>query len=99
MALHRLHWLLWGLCATLLTACQSQPAAEPAPATVAPMTETAVVTPVGVPPATLVATPVAAAATATPVVDWTTVAGVEGDLYVLGNPNAPVRLIDYSDFL
>lgn len=37
------------------------------------------------------------AATAT--VDWLSTASIEGDYYVLGNPNAPVRLIDYSDFL
>ena len=33
------------------------------------------------------------------VVDWLQVAGKEGDLYVLGNPNAPIRMVDYSDFL
>jgi hypothetical protein len=32
-------------------------------------------------------------------VDWTMHAFREGDYYVLGNPDAPVRLIDYSDFL
>ncbi|MEZ4678979.1 MAG: hypothetical protein R2932_32665 [Caldilineaceae bacterium] len=32
-------------------------------------------------------------------VDWLTQASKEGDLYVLGNANAPIRLIDYSDFL
>ncbi len=32
-------------------------------------------------------------------VDWLQVASKEGDLYVLGNPNAPIRLVDYSDFL
>ena len=32
-------------------------------------------------------------------VDWTTTASVDGDYYVLGNPNAPIRLIDFSDFL
>lgn len=32
-------------------------------------------------------------------VDWTSTASIEGDYYVRGNPNAPIRLIDYSDFL
>lgn len=31
--------------------------------------------------------------------DYTQVASVEGDLYILGNPDAPVLLIDFSDFL
>jgi hypothetical protein len=31
--------------------------------------------------------------------DWSQVAGQEGDLYLLGNPDAPIRIIDYSDFL
>ncbi len=34
-----------------------------------------------------------------PSVDWTTVATIEGDYYILGNPAAPIRLIDYGDFL
>lgn len=31
--------------------------------------------------------------------DWLTTVTVEDGLYILGNPNAPIRLIDYSDFL
>ena len=31
--------------------------------------------------------------------DWLNTASVEGDYYILGNPAAPVRLTDYSDFL
>lgn len=31
--------------------------------------------------------------------DWANTVTVEGDYYVLGNPAASVRLIDYSDFL
>jgi len=31
--------------------------------------------------------------------DWLTTVTVDGDYYVLGNPAAPVRLLDYSDFL
>lgn len=30
--------------------------------------------------------------------DWTQTVTVEGDFYVLGNPAAPVRLVDFSDF-
>lgn len=32
-------------------------------------------------------------------IDWLTQATADGSFYLLGNPNAPVRLIDYSDFL
>ncbi len=31
--------------------------------------------------------------------DWTQTASIEGDFYVLGNPAAPIRLVDFSDFL
>ena len=31
--------------------------------------------------------------------DWTQTAGIDGDYYVLGNPAAPIRLIDFSDFM
>ncbi|GEM_PF-1442073 len=31
--------------------------------------------------------------------DWSRNAWLDGDLYVLGNPEAPIRLVDYSDFL
>ena len=31
--------------------------------------------------------------------DWTQVATLEGDLYILGNPAAPIRLVDFSDFM
>lgn len=31
--------------------------------------------------------------------DWTQTVTQEGDYWVLGNPAAPVRMIDYSDFL
>ena len=38
-------------------------------------------------------------APATEVPDWTQVASVEGEFYILGNPAAPVRLVDFSDFM
>lgn len=46
-------------------------------------------------------TPIVAEATATPTPtpDWLSTVTVEGEFYVLGNPNAPIRLVDYSDFL
>ena len=49
--------------------------------------------------ATTVPTSTPSAIEGAEVVDWLQVAGKEGDLYVLGNPNAPIRLVDYSDFL
>lgn len=42
--------------------------------------------------------PAAEASPAEPT-DWTETVTVEGDYYVRGNPAAPIRLIDYSDFL
>lgn len=30
--------------------------------------------------------------------DWTQTVFIDGDLYIRGNPDAPIRLIDYSDF-
>lgn len=62
---------------------------EQSPATDTPEEEAVVLLPTPTP------TP---GATATPV-DWLTTATVEGDYYVLGNPAAPIRLRDYSDFL
>ena len=59
-------------------------------------------------PAVLLPTPTADVATAqedaadagdAPVTDWTDVVTVEGDYFIRGNPAAPVRLVDYSDFL
>lgn len=38
-------------------------------------------------------------ALATAPTSWSEVATVEGDYYVLGNPAAPIRLVDFSDFL
>jgi outer membrane biosynthesis protein TonB len=40
--------------------------------------------------------------TETPVpeaVDWTETVTVDGDLFIRGNPAAPIRLVDYSDFM
>lgn len=44
-------------------------------------------------------TPPATEALAQEPPDWLTTVTVEDGLYILGNPNAPIRLIDYSDFL
>jgi hypothetical protein len=61
----------------------------------------AVVT-VAAPPTETVAATVSATVTTSSTVaavDWLRTASVEGGLYVLGNPAAPLRLTDYSDFL
>jgi hypothetical protein len=34
-----------------------------------------------------------------PLPDWLTTVTVVGDYYILGNPDAPIRLVDYGDFL
>lgn len=80
--------------APMAEATQALPTDAP---TAAPAQEEAVV---------LVPTPTAAAESPTEsstgpaaVTDWTDVVTVEGDYFVRGNPAAPVRLIDYSDFL
>lgn len=57
--------------------------------------ESAILVPTAAPDA---AAPVEAEAPA-PQVDWVNTVTVEGDYYIRGNPAAPVRLIDYSDFL
>ena len=59
---------------------------EPAPAAVEP---TATTQPVAEPAPTN---------TPEPEADWTQTASLVDGLYVRGNPNAPIRLIDYSDF-
>lgn len=79
------------------------PALVEAPATiVAPETsESPATTAIALPTPT--DTPAASTAeepapTSAPVV-WSTVASVDGDYYILGNPAAPIRLVDYADFL
>ena len=77
-----------------------QPTADPQP--------TAPPAPTNTPePATVAAEPTATAqpvaeaaptATPEPAPDWTQTATLIDGLYVRGNPNAPIRLIDYSDF-
>jgi protein-disulfide isomerase len=84
---------------TSVIACQSPGRPQGAPAT----PTAAVVTPTLAPTSTaeaeeLTSTP-APEQEFTAATDWSQVAGQEGDLYVLGNPDAPVRIVDYSDFL
>jgi len=44
--------------------------------------------------------PTAALTTAiTTMTDWVNTASVDGDFFVRGNPSAPIRMVDYSDFL
>jgi hypothetical protein len=75
----------------VVTACA--PAQTPSAAALPPTPTTASESPT--------ATAIAEVATnpANAPTDWATTATLEGDYYVLGNPAAPVRLIDYSDFL
>jgi protein-disulfide isomerase len=47
----------------------------------------------------LVATAVPTATAATKSTNWLATVTVDGTSYILGNPNAPIRLVDYSDFL
>jgi len=47
----------------------------------------------------LIATVVPTATAENAPVDWLATASREGNVYILGNPNAPIRLNDYSDFL
>jgi protein-disulfide isomerase len=87
------------LSALMLAACgpSEPPAAAPLlpTATLAVPTATAAAVPTVTPAAAALA-PTAVPETAA---DWTQTVTVEGDYYVLGNPDAPVRITDYSDFL
>ena len=68
-------------------------------ATPAPNTDSAATTePAAVAVLPTATPPAAELPTVTPAPDWLQTATVEGDHYILGNPTAPVRLIDYSDF-
>jgi hypothetical protein len=84
--------------APTIAATTHTPAAEPTQGVV----EATVAIPQPVAKSTTVATTeIVAATTPTPeAVDWLTVEGKTADnLTYLGNPDAPVTLIDYSDFL
>ena len=75
------------------TAAAQPTAAQPEP-TVPPAEDAAAAAPpILVPTEEPVDTPIAE----TP--DWTITAAVDGDYYILGNPQAPIRLIDFSDFM
>lgn len=82
----------------VVAAATYTPAAEPTQAVVeATITKPETVTE---PAPTATAEMAAEAAPASGVVDWLTVEGKTADnLAYLGNPDAPVTLIDYSDFL
>jgi hypothetical protein len=98
----------------LATACSDStpeaPIAQPPPATptsapaVAAATDTSAIEPTQAAAASTTASEIVAepttAAPAKEGVDWLTVEGKTADnLAYLGNPDAPVTLIDYSDFL
>lgn len=100
---------LWVMSALLLAACSTAPVQQsvPQPA-VAPTEEAEAQAEAPTEQPTLVAQAESAAEAEMPTeqsapqvetpADWTQVATVEGDFYVLGNPAAPVRLMDFSDF-
>jgi hypothetical protein len=86
--------------AGLLAACGS-PAGAPvasAPAAAAPAAEVAAPAASAL-PVTAAAPDAAAQDAAAEASDWLQTASIEGDRFVLGNPAAAVRLLDYSDFL
>lgn len=105
--------LLWGM--VIVAACSAPAPAAPSTVTspsaadvVAVATAQPVDSPTAVPAtapadaATEAVEPTVLPPTATPVPepeDWTETVTVEGDLFVRGNPAAPIRLVDYSDFM
>ena len=91
----------------LLSACSARtdgaapaaaPAAATAPATSAPTASAVATAQPADAPTAAPAAPAVEAAQAAPA-NWLQTAAVEGDYFVLGNPDAPVRILDYSDFL
>ncbi len=78
------------------------PTDTPAPieptATSAPVEPTATSAPVEPTATPQPVAPPAPTDTPAPAPDWTQTASLVDGLYVRGNPNAPIRLIDYSDF-
>ncbi len=105
--------LSWVVVSLLLAACGSTAPQPPATATVIAVVQPTEVsamstvaptdTPASSPtaPATAEATvaPTVVVTEATASTDWVNTASVDGDFYVRGNPSAPIRLIDFSDFL
>jgi hypothetical protein len=97
-----MRWSVALLALLLLPACRptAEPVAELSTPTVAPTETVASIEPT---PTLAEATlPPTSALTATVVSEtpaWASTVTIEGDYYVLGNPAAPLRLIDYSDFL
>lgn len=84
-------WLL--VAALLVAACAPVPAA---PTVTADVVAEATQETLTAPPTAVPAQEKDADAAAS---DWTTTASIDGDYYMLGNPAAPIRLIDYGDFL
>ena len=102
--------LMGGLVLSGCTAAQPAPRASADAAVSASPTSASAATEPPVPalptptaaPATIVAPepPAADAPDAQPAqVAWADVATVDGDYFVRGNPAAPIRLVDFSDFL
>lgn len=99
------------LVALLFTACGSADAPTTGVPTGAPVVQKMEPTATATTVATAVPTesPTVAAATLIPTAvlttaittttDWVNTASVDGDFFVRGNPSAPIRMVDYSDFL
>ncbi|MDQ3250176.1 MAG: hypothetical protein M3Q45_13330 [Chloroflexota bacterium] len=85
----------------LFTACArgNQAPAVTAPNEPAPTVAQAQATALPTVETTVVLTEVTAIALPSPAEDWVNTVNVEGDYYIRGNPDAPVLLTDYSDFL
>lgn len=103
MRLHNPRMALAALLAALaIAACGTPDAPAPQDAPAAPTVQLPPDAPASIPtkPEVPAAEPAQAASPeATAPADWTQTVTQEGDYWVLGNPAASLRLIDYSDFL
>jgi len=93
-------WITLWLCLALLTGCTTGTPTPPPPTAIPPtetplVAATAATVPTAADTITTAITPTVAIAQQ----DWATTTPLEGDYFVLGNPDAPLLLIDYSDFL
>jgi protein-disulfide isomerase len=102
-AMDRLFYLaMMGLMMTLFTGCTM--AGRPSsPTTVAidnqAIATTATVPVPAVPTQSSNSQTTTTAASATEPTNWLATVTVDGTSYILGNPKAPIRLVEYSDFL
>jgi hypothetical protein len=103
-----IHTCLLGLSMLLLAGCGEENAVAPTVSANPPLavaSATASIGPTAEPTEIAIDAPISTPTVASVALaedtsaDWVNVASVEGDLYIRGNPNAPIRLLDYSDFL